>query len=91
MVSHVAIMDQELANKVIAIVAAVKQVSPESVRLESTFEELGIDSLDRINILFELENAFDIDVPDEQARSIRSVQDIVERLGGFLQSRAKGA
>ena len=80
-------MDQELARKVIAIVASVKQVSPESVRLESTFEELAIDSLDRINILFELENEFDIDVPDEQARSIRSVQDIVERLGGFLQAR----
>jgi acyl carrier protein len=85
-------MDQELAHKVIGIVAAVKQISPDSVRLESTFEELGIDSLDRINILFELENAFDIDIPDEQARSIRSVQDIVDRLGVFLQAReTKGA
>ena len=85
-------MDQELANKVIGIVAAVKKVGPESVRLESTFEELGIDSLDRINILFELENEFNIDVPDEQARSIRSVQDIVDRLGTFLQAReSKGA
>lgn len=85
-------MDQELAKKVIGIVAAVKQVSPESVRLDSTLEELKIDSLDRINILFELENAFDIDVPDEQARSIRSVQDIVDKLGEFLQARqSKGA
>ena len=81
-------MDQELASKVIRIVAAVKQVSPESVRPESTFEQLGIDSLDRINILFELENEFDIDVPDDEARSITSVKEIIERLSMLLQNRA---
>ena len=82
-------MDQELASKVIEIVAAVKQVSPESIRAESTFEQLGIDSLDRINILFELENAFDIDVPDDEARSITSVQGIIDRLGPYLQNRER--
>ena len=81
-------MDQELAQKVIGIVAAVKQVSPDSIRAESTFEELAIDSLDRINILFELENEFDIDIPDDEARSITSVQGIVDRLGSYLQNRA---
>ena len=81
-------MDQEIAKKVIAIVATVKQVSPESIRPESTLNELGIDSLDRINILFELENEFDIDVPDEEARSITSVQGIIDRLSTYLQARA---
>ena len=81
-------MDSNLASKVIGIVAAVKQVPRESIRLESTFEELGIDSLDRINILFELENEFDIDVPDDEARAITSVQGIVERLGAHLEARA---
>jgi acyl carrier protein len=81
-------MDNELANKVVGIVAAVKQVPRESIRLESTFDELGIDSLDRINILFELENEFDIDVPDDEARAITSVQGIVDRLGAQLEARA---
>ncbi len=80
-------MNQELAHKVIGIIAAVKQIGPESVRADSTFEELGVDSLDRINILFELENEFDIDVPDDEARSITSVQGIVDRLGAYLDSR----
>jgi acyl carrier protein len=85
-------MDQELAQKVIGIVAAVKQVSPESIRSDSTFEQLGIDSLDRINILFELENEFNIDVPDDEARAITSVQGIVDRLSAYLQAReSKGA
>ena len=80
-------MDQELATKVIGIVAAVKQVPPETIRTESTFEQLGIDSLDRINILFELENEFDLDVPDDEARSITSVQGIIDRLASYLQAR----
>ncbi len=80
-------MNQELAQKVIGIVAAVKQIGPESVRTDSTFEELGVDSLDRINILFELENEFDIDVPDDEARTRTSVQGSVDRLGAYLDSR----
>ncbi len=80
-------MDQALTEKVVAIVAGVKRVSPESVRPDASFDELGIDSLDRINILFELESAFDIQVPDEEARSIKSVNDIVQRLEAYLKQR----
>jgi acyl carrier protein len=80
-------MDQQLAQKVIGIVASVKQVAADSIRPESTLEELGIDSLDRINILFELENEFDIDVPDAEARAITSIQGIIDRLAEHLESR----
>ncbi len=82
-------MHEELAQKIIGIIAAVKQVSPASIRPEATFEELGIDSLDRINILFELENEFNIDVPDDEVRSIKSVQGIVDRLSAYLQTRER--
>jgi acyl carrier protein len=85
-------MDQELARKVIAIVAAIKRVPAESIRTDAAFDELGIDSLDKINILFELENEFDIDVPDEQARCITSVDEMIARLEEYVQQRAnKGA
>jgi len=85
-------MDQELASKVIGIVAAIKRVPPETIRADAAFDELGIDSLDKINILFELENEFDVDVPDEQARSIRSVDEMIARLEEYVQQRgAKGA
>ena len=85
-------MDQELADKVIAIVATVKHVAPETIRANAAFDELGIDSLDKINILFELENEFDIEVPDEQARSITSIDEMIARLEEYVQQRgAKGA
>ena len=78
-------MDSELESKVVKIVATVKQLSPDAIRADATFDELGIDSLDRINILFEIENEFNIDIPDEEARAINSVSGIVAKLGDYLQ------
>ena len=64
-------------EKVLALVSAVKRLPREKVTVNSTFEELGIDSLDGINLVFEVEGAFDISIPDEQARSIRSVGEMI--------------
>jgi acyl carrier protein len=50
-------MSDQVAQRVISIVASVKRI-PDAVSIESTFEQLGIDSLDSIDILFELEDAF---------------------------------
>ncbi len=68
------------AQKVIALVAKTKNINPESITLESTFEELKMDSLDGLDLFFELEEAFDLTIPDEQARSLRSVRSVVEKI-----------
>ena len=86
------IMDSEVTTKVLEIVASVKRVDPSTISPDAAFEELGIDSLDRLNILFELENTFNIDVPDDEARSVVTVKDMIERLESYLQRRtAQGA
>ena len=79
-------MADEVAEKVLAVIAQIKRLPAESVALDSSFEELGIDSLDGMNILFELENEFDINIPDEQARSIRSVREMVEGVKKLLSA-----
>lgn len=85
-------MDTELADKIIAIVASVTRRSPDAIRSEASFDELGIDSLDRINILFELESEFDLDIPDDEARNIKSVKEMIERMESYLQrEERKGA
>jgi acyl carrier protein len=70
-------MDQ-LEVKVLEIIAQQKRVPVESVTINSSFEELGLDSLDAVNILFELEGAFDINISDEKARQIKSVSEMVD-------------
>jgi len=66
-----------VTEKILRIIATQKRLPPEQVHLDSSFEQLGLDSLDSVNVLFELEGAFDISIPDEQARGIRNVQEMV--------------
>jgi acyl carrier protein len=71
-------MSDAVAEKVIATLASVKRIPAEKITLETNLQELGIDSLDVFTLLFELENAFKISIPDDDVRSIRTVNDIVE-------------
>ena len=61
-------MADSIQDRVLRVIATTRRVPLETVRPDSTFEELGIDSLDRLNILFELEGEFDIQIDDEQAK-----------------------
>ena len=67
-----------VASRCIDIIAKSKGIPPDTISLASTFEELNIDSLDKINISFEVEEAFNIDIPDEALGTIRTVGDMVE-------------
>jgi acyl carrier protein len=84
-------MSDQLTEQVLAIVARVKRIPVEQVRPESTFEQLGIDSLDGMNILFELENDFDINVPDAQAKSLHSVQEVIDGVRALIAEKQNAA
>jgi acyl carrier protein len=73
-----------LEEKVIEAVAKVAKRKPAEVRLETSFEDLGMDSLDRITLLFELEQTFDISIPETEVQGIQTVGDVISRLGPYL-------
>ena len=77
--------NEELTEKVRGIIASTQHLPQEKVTADSTFQELGIDSLDGINILFAVESEFNINIPDEAAQSIRSVRDVVEGIAKMLE------
>ncbi len=66
------------SEKILATLAAVKHMPRDKVSLDSSLAELGLDSLDTITLLFELEKQFHISISDEHVRSLRSVRDVVE-------------
>jgi acyl carrier protein len=68
----------DTAQRCIDIIAKSKGVPPDTITLASTFDELNIDSLDKINISFEVEEAFNIEIPDEALSTLRTVGDMVE-------------
>lgn len=68
----------DLTQRVLRIIAETQRKDPSQVTIDSSFEQLGIDSMDGVNIVFALESEFDINVPDEEVKNIRSVRDMVE-------------
>lgn len=73
-------MPNDITEKVLDLIASTKRLPREQVSLNSTFEELGLDSLDAINLIFEVESQFNVSVSDEVANSIHSVPELVEKL-----------
>ena len=71
-------MADEVAEKVISTLASVKRIPADSIKLDTSLQDLGIDSLDVFTLLFELENAFKISIPDDDVRSLKTVNDIVD-------------
>jgi acyl carrier protein len=76
-----------IEQTVIDIVAREQHLDRSTVRLDSTFAELGIDSLDGINILFALEAEMNISIPDTVARSMKSVQQVVDSLTRVIEGK----
>jgi acyl carrier protein len=68
----------EIASRCIDIIAKSKSIPPDTVTLASTFDELNVDSLDKINISFEVEEAFNVEIPDDALGTIKTVGDMVE-------------
>lgn len=80
-------MDNNVAQKVMEIIAREQHLEPGVVKLDSTFAELGIDSLDAVNILFALESEFKIDIPDAVAQNMKSVSQAVDSLTRVLEGK----
>jgi len=65
--------------KVQTIVAEQLGVEVSEVKPEASFQnDLGADSLDLVEVVMALEEEFDVDIPDEDADSIKTVQEAVD-------------
>lgn len=67
-----------IADKVVEIVCEQLGVNKDKVTPETTFvNDLGADSLDQVELVMEFEDAFNINIPDEDAEKIQSVGDAI--------------
>ena len=67
----------DLGAHVIRVIAQTQRMPLETIHIDSSFEELKIDSLDGINIVFALENEFGVNIPDERVQNLKSVEETV--------------
>ncbi len=72
---------------------AVKQIIVDQLGVDageitptaSFVDDLGADSLDRVELIMALEEKFDLEIPDEKAETIKTVQDAVD----YIQTNSK--
>jgi len=70
---------KEITEKVKQIIAEQLGVEEAEVTPSASFiDDLGADSLDTVELVMALEENFDIEIPDEDAEKIRTVQDAID-------------
>ncbi|RKQ83622.1 acyl carrier protein [Brockia lithotrophica] len=80
-------MSDELFEKIKGVIVERLNVEPDQVRPESRFrEDLKADSLDLVELVMELEDAFGLEISDEDAEKIQTVQDVIE----YIEKHHKG-
>ncbi len=84
-------MSDELIQRVLKVIATSKRIPLQTVTIGSDFQQLGIDSMDAVEILFALENEFDISIPDEEVRNVRNVRQMCEGVEKLIAAKADGA
>ena len=80
--------DGKAVEKVKQIIAEQLGVDEGEVTPSASFvDDLGADSLDQVELVMALEEAFDVEIPDEDAEKMRTVQDAID----YIDKRAKVA
>ena len=79
-------MAENIEERVIKIVAEQFEVSAEKITMKSLFmDDLKADSLSVVELVLAIEEAFNLEIPDEDAEKIKTVGDVVN----YVKSRAK--
>ncbi|MCC7494381.1 MAG: acyl carrier protein [Fimbriimonadaceae bacterium] len=80
----------EVAQDVLQIIANYKGITLADVRPEQSFEELGIDSLDAIDIIYEIEDKYGIDIPQDalDLQNTKTVADVMTVVQTHLDNGA---
>ena len=70
-----------VAERVVRLIALHDNVKdPANITLKSSFEELGLNSLDLVELFLGAEREFDVEIPEEDCESMATVNDLVENL-----------
>lgn len=71
-------MSADTLERVRRLIGGYLKIAPETIGEDSRLEELGLDSLGSLELVFEIEEEFKIKVPDDQIRELRTVRAVCE-------------
>ena len=68
-------------------IAKQKMISVEDITLDSSLDDLGISSLDSISLVFDIEDRYGVEVPNEKLKKVRTIRDIVDGVDALIQAK----
>lgn len=78
--------DKEIQEKIFDIFAKEARLDRESLSLDTKLEDLGIESLDMVQILFGIEDTFDVYVPqDDDSFKLETMKDVVDGVKRLME------
>ncbi len=80
-------MSLDIETVVISAIATQKQLDTASIKRESCLQDLGVSSLDAITIVYEVEEAFDVEISNAELEKLETVGDIVDGIGSLLAGK----
>jgi len=80
--------EEAIAQRVIRVIAKNKKMAPEELSSVTRFEDLKMDSLDALNMIFALEEEFDINIPNEKAAKMKSIEEAIHGVEELLNAKS---
>lgn len=73
-------------QKIINLIVQELKIEPNDVRVNASFQDMGVDSLDMVQIIMKCEELFGLEIPDDVAETFHTINDVVDYVN---QHRAK--
>jgi acyl carrier protein len=80
-------MNQDLVNAVTMAISKQKGLDSSSIDVDSSLLELGVNSLDAISIVYDIEDRYGVEVPNEMLADLETVRDIVNKLSTLITAQ----
>jgi len=76
-------MSDNIETQVKAIISDQLDIPGDDIKLDASFiDDLGADSLDIVELVMAMEDAFSMDIPDEEAEKIQTVRNAIDYIRG---------
>jgi acyl carrier protein len=84
-------MSGEIEQRALKVIAEFSKATPGELTLETSFDQLGIDSLGTVALVYDLEEEFEVSIPNDEAQKIRTVREAIESLSRNLSTGSPDA
>ena len=78
-------MSEVIFNKIATLLSSKKGINKELISIEQSFEELGLDSLDAVELISDLEDEFNVNLPNIELQQIKTIRQAVEGIEKSMQ------